>query len=816
MATGAKDYQTAVRSWLSHGKPGFHEHERYDQNTLYLSIDKHRFKVTVPEGYPDNRDGYIEFEAIGDESSLKAAISIQNMKCVSSRKKPDLFKVLKKFSEKYNKELEKLANSVAVSVESQLFINSFDVELEALQARMIKNASKMHSSLQLPNNQTPKLFSKKGVVETATRAFICAKQRFKSSAKISVELVEDNIFHWRVYMRDFSNPDLNEDIKKLKAEHNFDTIVIDVHLHDTFFPTYPPVIRCAKPKLNITYKLSQINMVKIDYWSPATRPVDVITKIHNIIDEHARIVFGPVKKQEFNELEILFMKLSSLHDMDKDEENLDKDEYVALYRRSTQSTSKKGTNKASNGAPHFAKGTGYSSGNCDSGWRLDEYEKLQAEKAMQTEMILKGVNTEIQKFTAEDRIDEFIQIVGDSQFIQFLINTLNSASVLDMGKRYSMYSVLFSIIQGICTIDCIQLFTKSYMNITLMEALNEIHNEAKISAMAKGDTKTDNDIAPMIIAVYELVTDLKGAYEQVVKDNEAQKAADAKEVEEKLSAEKELYKKYVDGIQELKVDVCKIAAKSKFRYAKDKKDLTSAAISRISSEIATVYKSAPVHWSSSILLRYDEDNLAAMRVMITGPEDTPYWNGAFIFDMILPSNYPNVHPQMVHVNNGGVRFNPNLYDSGKVCLSLLGTWHSNDPSESWNATTSTLNQLFTSIQSLILVEQPCFNEPGHQRNIGTDQGNAENAGYNHNKRYYTMVHSMLGTLNQIDDIYPEFKEPLLFHFRTKKEEILKQIDQWHNDGLAYSGTSGDHSRGPIGKDAYTNIYNTLRAKLIAL
>lgn len=64
--------------------------------------------------------------------------------------------------------------------------------------------------------------------------------------------------------------------------------------------------------------------------------------------------------------------------------------------------------------------------------------------------------------------------------------------------------------------------------------------------------------------------------------------------------------------------------------------------------------------------------------------------------------------------NGTVRFNPNLYNCGKVCLSLLGTWQG-DQGESWNKETSTLLQVLISIQSLILVDMPYFNEPGYVR-----------------------------------------------------------------------------------------------------
>ena len=37
-----------------------------------------------------------------------------------------------------------------------------------------------------------------------------------------------------------------------------------------------------------------------------------------------------------------------------------------------------------------------------------------------------------------------------------------------------------------------------------------------------------------------------------------------------------------------------------------------------------------------------------------------------------------------------VRFNPNLYNTGKVCLSLLGTWRGGGAAEEWNDKSSLL------------------------------------------------------------------------------------------------------------------------------
>mmetsp|Transcript_9643 Transcript_9643/g.20763 ORF Transcript_9643/g.20763 Transcript_9643/m.20763 type:complete len:252 (+) Transcript_9643:622-1377(+) len=81
----------------------------------------------------------------------------------------------------------------------------------------------------------------------------------------------------------------------------------------------------------------------------------------------------------------------------------------------------------------------------------------------------------------------------------------------------------------------------------------------------------------------------------------------------------------------------------------------------------------PIELSSSIFVRACEANTDLLRAMITGPEDTPYSNGIFLFDVNCKDCYrqpPKV--QFLTTGNGKVRFNPNLYNCGKVCLSLLG------------------------------------------------------------------------------------------------------------------------------------------------
>jgi ubiquitin-conjugating enzyme E2 O len=112
-----------------------------------------------------------------------------------------------------------------------------------------------------------------------------------------------------------------------------------------------------------------------------------------------------------------------------------------------------------------------------------------------------------------------------------------------------------------------------------------------------------------------------------------------------------------------------------------------------------------------------EDRLDLLSIMIEGPQNTPYEGGLFFFDIQLSKEYPNTPPLCHYISYCTDRLNPNLYEDGKVCVSLLGTW-SGRGTEVWSSTNSTLLQVIVSIQGLILVDEPYFNEAGYEKQRG--------------------------------------------------------------------------------------------------
>lgn len=146
----------------------------------------------------------------------------------------------------------------------------------------------------------------------------------------------------------------------------------------------------------------------------------------------------------------------------------------------------------------------------------------------------------------------------------------------------------------------------------------------------------------------------------------------------------------------------------------------------------------------TIFVRAYESKMSLLRGVIIGPQGTPYHDGLFFFDAMFPSTYPQT-PPLVYYHSGGLRLNPNLYNNGKVCLSLLGTWAGQSATENWIAGKSTMLQVLVSIQALILNAKPYFNEPGFASSEGSSRGEKASEKYNEDALIMslkTMLYSM--------------------------------------------------------------------------
>ena len=133
--------------------------------------------------------------------------------------------------------------------------------------------------------------------------------------------------------------------------------------------------------------------------------------------------------------------------------------------------------------------------------------------------------------------------------------------------------------------------------------------------------------------------------------------------------------------------------------------ITKETISRLLKDVKQIIKSPLTE--QGIYYIHDDTDMLKGYAMIVGPEDTPYFGGFYFFEFSYPHDYPHSPPKVNYCTNGNkIRFNPNLYTCGKVCVSILNTWRG----DQWTSC-QTISTVLLSLCTL-LCKDPLLNEPG--------------------------------------------------------------------------------------------------------
>jgi ubiquitin-conjugating enzyme E2 Z len=175
--------------------------------------------------------------------------------------------------------------------------------------------------------------------------------------------------------------------------------------------------------------------------------------------------------------------------------------------------------------------------------------------------------------------------------------------------------------------------------------------------------------------------------------------------------------------------------------------------------------------SHGIYYKHDESNILKGYVYICGPVDTQYFGGNYFFEFNFPSDYPHRPPNVVFkTNDGETRFHPNMYRSGKMCLSILNTWKG----DQWTGCQSIRTILLTIVS--IMDNNPLLHEPGFTEN------HADVVKFNtiiYFKNFDFTINHILASdsgwaIAPFNDI---FKEDLKNQFIKNKESILSILEE---------------------------------------
>jgi ubiquitin-protein ligase len=679
---------------------------------------------------------------------------------------PPLDKLLKKFiklADKYIK--HKVTNETKLKNK-----NEYNEERDKIK-KLINNFDLF---INLKNNKNmKKIFDKNQLNDILLNEYMTVWKHLRDNNLGRLELIDNSIYKWKVHIEKFKKSSIQEELHGLNNKFNYKYIEFHIELDDIYYPNAPPSVKVIRPRLreSLMERIANSKQFNLNYWSPSTPLIDIINRIHNIIEIYGHIDFNSKLNNindypngAFLEIENLLLDLSSIIDSVKTDE-IDKE---LIINTKVNLTSKTNTKK------YWNAGTGYGH-NGSAKWNPDDYSNFQKERNEKIIRIFDNVINSI-KNNSTTELQELYCSLKKSILIDFLKQQIKGSSLLDIDKYKSMYDRYFNLIELFCTdIGCDILIEGE--NDSLYGIMNNLvseYNDFK-------DINGDSDVINTVLSIGEKVKSI--CKDKINSDNLY--SSNIKDGSDSKDSSQDKCSKYIDIMDKYKFIVSDTPINNFTSVNNDKgKGSKARCFKRLSVELPTLKKSLPVQYGASIFMYMNKKEINKHRYLITGPVDTPYENGCFIFDGFMSTSYPSVPPYFKFLNTNKHRFNPNLYDSGKVCLSILNTYigPKPHPSELWLPKESTIYQVIMSILGQILIEEPFFNEPGFESKRGTKYGDKENANYNLKIRLYTM-NATIKNLLKDPNSYPEFKDTIIDHFRLKKDDVLKTCQKWVEEAL---------------------------------
>lgn len=438
-------------------------------------------------------------------------------------------------------------------------------------------------------------------------------------------------------------------------------------------------------------------------------------------------------------------------------------------------------------------GVGYDNGGTKSTWQPQDYIKLKDEKNKRIGILIEIISNILDSSDWTPPKD-LLQIMSKSCVLPLVENAFRMSSLVEMAKEGELYNQYFNLVLKISLLDSLvpalmkldarykpsqiesihSLFSKLNKAATLFKKIGSSGKNADDSA------REAFELADTITSQFEKVD------ERVIASPAYSLQLQAEAMNYKQLPLNEAYRLLLKDQRFGYVSMKNAEGVYKHHWNanfKEQGDSDPKKMVRLAQEIADLSASLPIDSTNAMFVRADEDRLDVMKAIIFGADGTPYAHGAFEYDIFCVQNYPEGPPKvnLQTTGNQDVRFNPNLYANGKVCLSLLGTWRGS-ASENWDPKLSNLNQVLMSIQSVVMSEEVYFNEPGYEHEAGTEAGEAKNLAYSNIVRLCNMKFAMR---SMIESPPAGFEDIIKTHFFLKKDAILKDIKKWRK--IAESG-----------------------------
>lgn len=196
--------------------------------------------------------------------------------------------------------------------------------------------------------------------------------------------------------------------------------------------------------------------------------------------------------------------------------------------------------------------------------------------------------------------------------------------------------------------------------------------------------------------------------------------------------------------------------------------MTSKTVKRILWELKDYEKNKEENNKNGIYLEYDEADIYKLDLVLVG-SDGPYLGCFFEFNIVLPPTYPFSPPKFKFKSpDENMRIHPNLYGSGKVCLSVINTWSG----PGWTACNTILSVCNILLGMVLSLKNPLSAEPAYE----DIHINNPKAIYYKELVYCESINELL--INNLKKNMTDFKKEYIRNNKEVYKNLIKNKLKW--------------------------------------
>lgn len=371
----------------------------------------------------------------------------------------------------------------------------------------------------------------------------------------------------------------------------------------------------------------------------------------------------------------------------------------------------------------------------------------------------------IEAFLADSLLTDAVSIEEQERVIELVVHSHLSAvfesyfaqcSLFDVRMSWSFYRALCRLIQRLCTNDSLAAVLQApTLSQRLPSALNTLCEIAGESDQSSNDTD-------------ELVALLKSTLAVCSARLPQTRRVGGKQSRRRRGT------KDAETLRPLQYAHCsQVASNHHIAHTTLLAASSATRLRRIANELQSLKSELAEIGDSRIFVRVDEQRIDVISVLFIGPEGTPYAWGCFIFDILLPMNYPESPPLVAqHTEATFGRFSE--VDSS-ICLwsALLQSGRL-----AWCPGVSRLRDVLLLLWTSLFVVEPYYQQTAERRISMNTSTSRESSQTLNSTILKESVESAM--IRQIARPRKEFEDVIHAHFRLRSEKILRWLNSKKN------------------------------------